>query len=92
MISPNEFWLEVHRLAVAYDCEGLSPGERTANILQQFREMPRAARREVLGDLLQIINHCPNLYALAVTQSNEADGTAQGRPVLHATHERGGGS
>jgi hypothetical protein len=40
MIAPNEFWLHLHRLADAYDAEGLSKEERATNIISQFLEMP----------------------------------------------------
>jgi len=66
VIAPNEFWLRLHQLAEAYSAEGLTPGERSQNIIGEFVEMPPVAQREVLADLCQIANHCPDLYRVAM--------------------------
>jgi len=71
MISANEFWLAVHRLAVAYEGEGLTPAERATNIVEQFRAMPALAQREFLIDLFEIVTHCPDLYPVLVAAARE---------------------
>jgi len=73
VISPNEFWLQLHRLAEAYNAEGLTSQERAENIVAQFRDMPHVARRAVLTELLQIAVNIPDLYPLVVAAANEAE-------------------
>jgi len=73
VVSPNEFWLQLHRLAVAYDAEGLTAQERAENIVEQLRDMPHIARRAVLADLLQVAVNIPDLYPLATAAANETD-------------------
>jgi hypothetical protein len=43
MRAPNEFWLQLHRLAEAYHAEGSTPAERAQNIVQQYERMPAIA-------------------------------------------------
>jgi hypothetical protein len=73
MIAPNEFWLYLHRLAEAYDAEGLSSHERNENIVAQFLEMPLVAQRHVLSDLVLISTQLPDLYPLIVAAMNKID-------------------
>jgi hypothetical protein len=88
MISPNEFWLSVHRIAVSYEAEGLTPAERTKNIIEEFRRMPHLAQRELLDDLFSIATHLPELYMLAIAAAaNESEGSLQ-----EATMKAGGGA
>jgi len=64
VVPPNEFWLALHRLADAYDAEGLTTDERATNIVEQFMEMPAIARRHVHSDLLRIAVYIPDLAPL----------------------------
>ena len=81
MVPPNEFWLNLHRLAEAYDAEGLTTDERAVNIVDQFRQMPRIAQRQVLGELSRIITSMPDLYPLVVAAANEAENAkSDGQP------------
>jgi len=73
MKSPNEFWLRLHDLSEAYLAEGLTPNERTDNIVNQFREMPPIAQREVLGDLIQLAGRLPDLRPAVIAAANEAE-------------------
>ena len=75
--TPNEFWLNLHRLSEAYDAEGLTPDERAESILNQFRAMPSIAQRRVLADLVRLTANLPDLYPLVVAASNET----QARPA-----------
>ena len=79
MVPPNEFWLKLHGLAESYDSEGLTADERAKNISDQFREMPLLAQREVLADLLRVVTHCPDLYAIIVAIASEAESEALNR-------------
>jgi hypothetical protein len=69
--SPTEFWLCLHRLAEAYDAEGLTPDERAENIAAQFLEMSPIARRQVHGDLLRMAVYIPDLAPIiAAAEAN----------------------
>jgi len=74
MISPNEFWLHLHRLAEAYDAEGLDTGQRATNIVAQFLDMPVVAQRHVLADLVMVSTRVPELYPLVIEATSKAEG------------------
>ena len=46
MISPNDFWLQLHRLAEAYDAEGLTDEERAINITDELLSLPLSVRMQ----------------------------------------------
>jgi hypothetical protein len=73
VVGPNEFWLNLHSLAKSYEAEGLTTDERTENIVDQFRQMPRIAQRQVLGELAKVITSLPDLYPLIVAAANESE-------------------
>jgi hypothetical protein len=70
MVSSNEFWLHLHRLAEAYDAEGLTTTERTANIVEEFKELPLIAQCQVRGELLRAITYFTDLYGLVAAEVN----------------------
>jgi len=74
MSSPNEFWLDVHRLSQSYKAEGLTTDEREANILREFHSMPLAARRHVLEDMTPLVLHLADLQVLAMAAAGVTDG------------------
>src|SRR4051812_26866332 len=73
VVSPNEFWLYLHRLAEAYDAEGLTTEERSQNIIAQLEEMPHVAQRQLLADLMTVAVRVPDIYPLAVAAVNAAE-------------------
>jgi hypothetical protein len=73
VISPNEFWLYLHRLAEAYDAEGLTTEERSQNIIAQLEGMPHVAQRQLLADLMAIAVRVPDIYPLAIAAVNAAE-------------------
>ena len=82
MVSPNEFWLNLHRLSVAYDAEGSTIKERTANICGQFEQMPPVAQQEVLEELRRLAVHLPELYPVIAAAAHD------GCPARQDTVER----
>ena len=74
MSSPNEFWLDLHRLSQSYNAEGLTTNERAANIIGEFRSMPPATRRHVLEDLIPLVLHLADLRALVIAAASGTDG------------------
>ena len=73
MISPNEFWLNLHQLAESYQAEGLTTQDRTDAIVNQFLNMPPLVRRQVLGELKVIADHLPDLHNAVVAAASEAE-------------------
>jgi hypothetical protein len=84
VVSPNEFWLQLHRLAEAYDAEGLTPEERGINIVDQYLQMPTITRRQVHADLLRIAVHIPELATLVTAAESQADDQFVGMPRLQS--------
>jgi hypothetical protein len=74
MQPPNEFWLRLHELSLAYEGEGRDPDQRNENIVKEFQEMPLVAQHEVLDDLVRIVANLPAIYpaVVAAAQENEA--------------------
>jgi hypothetical protein len=66
MVAPNEFWLEVYRLAAAYDAEGLSAVDRDKSIVAEFHAMSPIAQRELLAAILRLAVHVPAIYSLVL--------------------------
>jgi hypothetical protein len=64
MDSTNEFWLSLHRLAESYQAEGVSPEERVASIVREFRQRPHLAQRELMADLVTVVSQLPDICAL----------------------------
>jgi hypothetical protein len=79
MSSATEFWLNTHQLSAAYSREGLTPDERLQNIIDQFREMPPIAQRELLDDIGRLVAHLPDVYTLAVTVANDRASPAKAK-------------
>ncbi len=69
MIAPNEFWLQLHQFALAYEAEGLTPEDRLQAILAQFRQMPLVVQKSLLVELLTVSENVRGLYPLAVAES-----------------------
>lgn len=73
MISPNEFWLNLHQLAESYQAEGLTTQERTDAIVNEFLNLPPLVRRQVLGELKAMADHLPDLHNAMVAAASEAE-------------------
>jgi len=69
MRTPNEFWLCLHELARAVDCEGRTNEERRTNIIACLDAMPPIARNQVLNELEELLAFLPELYPQAVGAS-----------------------
>ncbi len=79
MVSPNEFWLNVHRLAESYEAEGPNARERVINVTEELKEMPLVTQQEVLEELLQIVTSCSHLYSLVAPGDAKNNEPAQAR-------------
>jgi hypothetical protein len=72
MVAPNEFWLQLHNTVGAYDSEGLTPLQRTENIVDQFHNLSPVAQRELQGEFLRLMGELTKLYARVATAAKEA--------------------
>lgn len=63
MSAGHDFWLNLHRLVLAYDSQGGSLEERKAAILRHLAGMPRISQQEVAVELRRMAIHLPELYA-----------------------------
>jgi hypothetical protein len=88
MYSPNEFWLNLHRLASAYDAEGATIGERNANITRQFEDMPYLAQQEVLKELQSLVHRLPELYPAISNAANASARVPAAALTQHAASTR----
>jgi hypothetical protein len=70
MKGPNEFWLNVHRLADSLHAEGLTSEERSQNIVAQFEMLAPIARRELLIDLSYLSLHLADLRVILTSRAN----------------------
>jgi hypothetical protein len=73
MRTPNESWMELHRLAAAIDSLGLTRQERHDNLLAEFFEMPPLVRRELLRELQFLLAELPDLEPVIASVVNEAE-------------------
>jgi hypothetical protein len=73
MISPNEFWLNLHQLADSYQSEGLTKEERKDAIVNEFLHLPPLVRRQVLGELRVIADNLPDLHRVLVAEASAAE-------------------
>ena len=85
MITPNAFWLMLHSLAEAYEWEGITPDERTENIIEEFRKMPATARRQVMLKLEQLALSLPDIVPLVAVAEREEE-SASRPPVRRKTN------
>jgi hypothetical protein len=63
MSAGNDFWLNLHRLVLAYDNQGTCLDDRKAAILGRLAAMPHISQQEVVGELRRMAIHLPELYA-----------------------------
>jgi hypothetical protein len=68
--AQSEFWLQLHRLAEAYDSEGLTPGERAEIIGRELGGLPPTVQRQMLIDLRHLSINLFDLYPLMASQVN----------------------
>jgi hypothetical protein len=63
MVSRNNFWSELHVLAVAIETQGCGPSERINTIANAFDDLAPAAKAEVQTDLSFAISELQTLQA-----------------------------
>ena len=64
--TPNECWMDLHRLAASLDAEGLSRQERFDNLVHEFLQLPPLVRRELLTELRYAIAELTDLEPVVI--------------------------
>ena len=73
MATPEEFWRQLHELADTYEHLALTTDERTALIVNQFREIVPQSRQRLLADLFRLAIDLPDLYPMVTAVERAAD-------------------
>jgi hypothetical protein len=81
MRTPNEAWMELHRLASSVDELGLTRQERYDHLIGEFMSLPPLVRRELLRELRFLLSELTDLEPLAITAASE--GPKAAAPKVH---------
>ena len=73
MRTPNECWMDLHRLASSLDEEGLTRQERLDNLVHEFLSMPPLVRRELLRELRYVLCELTDLEPVVIQATNAAE-------------------
>jgi hypothetical protein len=73
MRTPNECWMDLHRLAASLAAEGLTREERLDNTMQEFLALPLLVRRELLKELRFLLAELPALEPLVANAADDVD-------------------
>ena len=73
MRTPNECWMDLHRLAASLEEEGLTRQERIDNLVQDFLAMPPLVRRELLRELRYVLSELTDVEPVAIQAANAAE-------------------
>jgi hypothetical protein len=73
MRTPNECWMDLHRLAASLDAEGLTRQERFDNLTHELLALPPLVRRELLQELRFLIAELTDLEPLVIDATNAAE-------------------
>jgi hypothetical protein len=71
--TPNECWMDLHRLAESLDGEGLTRQERFDNLVHEFLRMPPLVRRELLRELRFVLCEFTDLEPVVIQATNAAE-------------------
>ena len=80
MRTPNEAWMELHRLAASVDELGLTRQERYDHLIAEFIALPPLVRRELIRELRFLLSELTDLEPLAVIAAHDGEkASAKGR-------------
>jgi len=76
MPTPNECWMDLHRLAASLEEEGLTRQERTDNLTHEILALPPLVRRELIREMRFILAELTDLEPVLINAINaeEVDG------------------
>jgi len=73
MRTPNECWMDLHRLAASLEAEGLTRQERFDNLVEEFLQLPPLVRRELIVELRFLLSELPDLEPVIIQATNAAE-------------------
>jgi len=73
--TSNECWMDLHRLAMSLDAEGLTRQDRFDNLLEEFLRLPPTVRRELLQELRSILSDLTDLEPVVINAAAAAEET-----------------
>ncbi len=73
MRSPNECWMDLHRLAASLDAEGITRQERVDNLVEEFLQLPPLVRRELLEELRFLLSELTDLEPVIIQATNASE-------------------
>ena len=73
MRTPNECWMDLHRLAASLEAEGLTRQERFDNLVEEFLQLPPLVRRELIMELRFLLGELPDLEPVIIQATNAAE-------------------
>jgi len=82
MCTPNECWMDLHRLAASLEAEGLTRQERFDNLVEEFLQLPPLVRRELIVELRFLLSELPDLEPVIIQATNAAE---EKKPKLNQT-------
>jgi hypothetical protein len=71
--TPNECWMDLHRLAASLDAEGLTRQERFDNVVHEFLQLPPLVRRELLNELRFVLAELSDLEPVVINATNATE-------------------
>jgi len=81
MRTPNECWMDLHRLAASLEVEGQTQQERCDNLTHELLALPPLVRRELLRELRFLLSELTDLEPIVIN----AISSGEGRPAQAAT-------
>jgi 3-deoxy-D-arabino-heptulosonate 7-phosphate (DAHP) synthase class II len=73
MRTPNECWMDLHRLAGSLEAEGLTKQERLDNLTKEFLALPPLVRQELLTELRFLLAELADLEPLVINATDTAE-------------------
>jgi hypothetical protein len=73
--TPNECWMDLHRLAASLEEEGLTRQERIDNLVSEMLALPPLVRRELIKELRFLLCELTDLEPLLINTVNAAEET-----------------
>jgi hypothetical protein len=70
MSTPNECWMDLHRLAASLEAEGLTQQERLDNLTHEFLALPPLVRRELIRELRFLLVELTDLAPVVINATN----------------------
>jgi hypothetical protein len=71
--TPNECWMDLHRLAASLEAEGLTRQERFDNLVEEFLQLPPLVRRELIVELRFLLSELPDLEPVIIQATNAVE-------------------